>query len=219
MDLSVVIPTLNAARLLPAALTALGHAPDEVIVADGGSDDGTPDIAAALGARVITASRGRGTQLAAAIAVTQHAWVLLIHADTRLEPGWQVTASAFMAQGPQRAGYFRFALDSADPRARRLERLVAWRCRVLALPYGDQGLLLHRDLLGSIGGIPPIPLMEDVALVRRLGRDRLVALDAAAVTSAAKWEKGGWRLGSARNLVCLALYFAGIPPQAIARLY
>jgi rSAM/selenodomain-associated transferase 2 len=219
VDLSVVIPTLNAARLLPGTLAALGNAPDEVVVADGGSVDGTPDVAAALGARVISASPGRGPQLAAAIAVARHAWVLLLHADTRLASGWLVAASALMAEGPQQAAYFRFALDSDDPRARRLERLVAWRCRVFALPYGDQGLLLHQDLLRSVGGVPPIPLMEDVALVRRLGRHRLVELDAAAVTSAAKWEKSGWRVRSARNLLCLALYFAGVPPQAIARLY
>jgi rSAM/selenodomain-associated transferase 2 len=219
MDISVVVPTLNAAHVLPATLAALLHAPDEVIVADGGSADGTPDIAKALGARVTAAPRGRGTQLAAGIAAASAAWMLLLHADTRLSPGWQEAAAKLMSEGPQRAGYFRFVLDSADPRARRLERLVAWRCRVLALPYGDQGLLLHRDLLRSAGGIPPIPLMEDVALVRRLGRTRLAALDAAAVTSAAKWENTGWRRRSARNLLCLGMFFAGVSPRVIARLY
>ena len=124
-----------------------------------------------------------------------------------------------MRHAPDRAGYFRFALDSDDPRARRLERLVAWRCRVLALPYGDQGLLIHRDLLAAVGGIRPLPLMEDVDLVRRLGRRRLVALDAAAITSAAKWQRQGWYRRSLRNLACLALYFAGVPPRLIARLY
>ena len=98
-------------------------------------------------------------------------WLLLLHADTRLPPGWRR-----VLLDPTRAGYFRFALDSDDPRARRLERLVTWRCRALALPYGDQGLLIHRDLLTAVGGIRPLPLMEDVDLVRRLGRRRLVAL-------------------------------------------
>ncbi len=76
------------------------------------------------------------------------------------------------------AGYFRFILDSPDPRARQLERAVAWRCRALALPYGDQGLLIHRDLLARVGGVRPLPLMEDVDLVRRLGRSRLTPLAA-----------------------------------------
>ena len=89
----------------------------------------------------------------------------------------------------------------------------------LALPYGDQGLLIHRDLLAAVGGIRPLPLMEDVDLVRRLGRRRLVALDAAAITSAAKWQRQGWYRRSLRNLACLTLYFAGVPPRLIARLY
>jgi len=80
-------------------------------------------------------------------------------------------------------------------------------------------LLIHRDLLRAVGGIPPLPLMEDVELVRRLGRHRLAALDVAAVTSSTKWVREGWYRRSARNLACLTLYFAGVPPRLIARLY
>jgi hypothetical protein len=87
------------------------------------------------------------------------------------------------------------------------------------MPYGDQGLLIQRDLLAQVGGMRPIPLMEDVDLVRRLGRRRLVALDADAVTSAARWERDGYLRRSARNLCCLALWFAGVPPRWIVRLY
>jgi len=216
LDISVIIPTLNARRTLPATLAALGPVA-EVIVVDGGSRDDT--VAVAAGGRVVAAPRGRGSQLAAGVAAARRDWLLLLHADTRLQSGWQQVAAAFMAAGPGRAGWFRFALDSDDPRARRLERLVAWRSSTLALPYGDQGLLVHRALLESIGGIRPMPLMEDVDLVRRLGRHRLVGLDAAALTSAAKWERDGWYRRSARNLVCLALYFAGVPVRTIARLY
>ena len=124
-----------------------------------------------------------------------------------------------MAANPDKAGYFRFALDSPDPRARRLERMVAWRCRVLGLPYGDQGLLIHRDLLERAGGMRPLPLMEDVDLIRRLGRRRLVALDADALTSADKWQRDGWIRRSARNVCCLALWFVGVPLRWIVRLY
>ena len=124
-----------------------------------------------------------------------------------------------MRAHPTQAAYFRFALDSDDLRARRLERMVAWRCRVLALPYGDQGLLIHRDLLARVGGMRPLPLMEDVDLIRRLGRKNLRALDATALTSAEKWRRDGWYRRSARNLCCLALWFAGVPPRIIARIY
>ncbi len=216
MSLSVVIPTLNAGATLAATLAAIGAGP-EIVIADGGSRDATAAVAAP--ARVITAPRGRGSQLAAGIATASHDWLLLLHADTRLSPGWQGAAAAHMAGCPRAAGYFCFRLDSADPRARRLERLVAWRCRVLALPYGDQGLLIHRDLLARVGGMRALPLMEDVDLVRRLGRGRITALPADAITSALKWERDGWTRRSVRNLCCLTLWFAGVPPRLIQRLY
>ena len=216
--LSVVIPALNASTSLPAALAALGDMPAEVVVVDGGSTDGTADLAAQLGALVVRAPRGRGGQLAAGVAAARGPWLLLLHADTMLAPGWADAVRDAMRDLGQ-AAYFRFALDDAALAARRLERAVAWRCRVLALPYGDQGLLIHRDLLAAVGGIRPLPLMEDVDLIRRLGRARLASLPVAAVTSAARWRDQGYLRRSARNLGCLALFFLGVPPRIIARLY
>lgn len=218
IDLAVVIPVLNASRTLNSTVAAIGPVRDLVVV-DGGSRDGTPNLALRLGARVVTAPLGRGPQIAAGVAAAKAGWVLILHADTRLEVGWRDAARAHMARGTARAACFRFALDSDEPAARRLERMVAWRCRVLALPYGDQGLLIHTDLLRAIGGIRPLPLMEDVDLVRRLGRRRVTMLEPAAITSAGKWRRDGWRRRSVRNLFCLALWFLGLPPRLIARVY
>lgn len=220
--LSVVIPTLNAARHLAGTLAALRGAPSaELIIADGGSGDATRPLAEAAGATVLDAPRGRGAQIAAGAAAARAPWLLLLHADTRLSPGWGKVAAAHMADpaNAARAGYFRFALDSRAPQARRLERAVAWRSRMLGLPYGDQGLLIPARFLADLGGVRMLPLMEDVDLVRRIGRRRLVALDADAVTSAEKWERQGWTARSARNLLCLTLWFAGVPPRLIRRLY
>lgn len=219
-ELSAVIPTLNAAAHLEPCLAAIAGI-GEIVAVDGGSRDGTVSLAERLGARVLTTTPGRGSQLAAGIAAARAPWLLLLHADTRLGPNWRAAAADFMAgaDATARAGYFRFVLDTPHPWARRLERLVAWRGRVLGLPYGDQGLLLPRGLLDEVGGMRPLPLMEDVDLVRRIGRRRLVALDAPAVTSATRWERDGWRLRSARNLSCLTLYFLGVPPNRLAPLY
>lgn len=220
---AIVVPALNAAPTIAATLRSVlapdHRRPAEILVVDGGSNDATCSIAELAGARVVAAPRGRGAQLAAGVAAVRSPWLLLLHADTRLDAGWQESVCRHAAGGPGRAGYFRFALDSDDRRARSVERAVRWRCRAFALPYGDQGLLIHRDLLAEIGGIRPLPLMEDVDLVRRLGRRRLVPLCATAITSARRWEQDGWRRRSVRNLLCLSLFFAGVPPRWIRLLY
>ena len=221
LSVSALIPTLNAAASLGATLAALRGQVAEIIIADGGSTDSTLGIAHCIGARVIPAPRGRGVQLRAAAEAATQPWLLALHADTRPGPGWQDAVAAFIArpEAASEAGYFRFALDDSAPEARRLEAMVAWRSRALGLPYGDQGLLIGRNLYKTLGGYEPIPLMEDVALMRRIGRKRLVALPSAFITSAEKWQRDGWYARSARNLFCLLLWFAGVSPERIARVY
>ena len=221
LPVSAIVPTLNAAASLPATLAALRGTVAEIIIADGGSTDGTPDIARACGALVITTRHGRGPQLRAAAEAATQSWLLALHADTCPGSGWQEAVAGFIAHpgAAKQAGYFRFALDDAAPEARRLEAMVAWRCRSLGLPYGDQGLLIARDFYHALGGYEPIPLMEDVALIRRIGRKSLVALPADFITSAEKWQRDGWYARSARNLFCLSLWFAGVSPERIARVY
>jgi rSAM/selenodomain-associated transferase 2 len=221
--ISVVIPVLNAAEELPKALVALAESAlvGEIIVVDGGSRDGGAAIARRAGARMIDAPRGRGTQLAAGAAEVAGDWSLFLHADCRLGAGWEDAVRAFVtAPGAAgRAGYFDLALDDDVPAARRLERLVRWRCQVLALPYGDQGLLIHRTLYDRIGGYEAIPLMEDVDIVRRLGRARLKPIGATITTSAKRYQHGGYWWRPLRNLFCLLLYVAGVPPARIAKIY
>jgi rSAM/selenodomain-associated transferase 2 len=214
---------LNAAETLPGLIEQprASAIVEEIIVADGGSSDETVAIARAAGARVVAAPRGRGIQLAAGADAASGVWLLFLHADCRLAPGWEAALTAFTAapEAPSRAGYFDFALDDIAPAARRLERIVAWRCRVLALPYGDQGLLISRSLYRALGGYAPLPLMEDVDLVRRLGRRRLARIGARCISSPRRYRRGGYWRRPLRNLFCLSLYFAGVSPHRIARLY
>jgi rSAM/selenodomain-associated transferase 2 len=222
---SVVIPTLNVARTLGPTLDVLTSPRTglvkEVVIADGGSDDETLSIAHAYGCRVVHASKGRGTQLRHGATVATEDWLLFLHADTRMTADWTKAVSDFVARpdAEELAAVFQFRLDDNRTRARALEFLVWLRTRWLALPYGDQALVLSRKLYDEIGGFSDIPLMEDVDIIRRIGRRRLMVLPAYAVTSADRYRREGYVRRSLRNLACLGLYFLGVPLARIVKLY
>ena len=216
--LSAVIPTLNAAPMLADTLVRI-RAADEIVVVDGGSSDETVAIAEGHGARVIRSPKGRGLQLRSGGEAARGDWLLFLHADTLPGHGWRRAADAHAASAPDKAACFRFRLLDRSWQARLVERGVAARVRLLGLPYGDQGLLTPRALYEAVGGYRPLPLMEDVDLVRRIGRNRLRLLDEDAWTSAERWQRDGWLRRSARNFGILALYRAGVSPERLARLY
>ncbi len=227
--ISVVIPTLNAEAGLTATLTALVPATvqgiiREVIIVDGGSGDATADIADVAGANFIRSEPGRGTQLAAGAEAARSKWLLFLHADTVLQTGWEAEAAKFMEHvdlGDRlpSAAAFSFALDDFGARPRMLEAIVGLRCALFSLPYGDQGLLVPKQLYNSVGGYRSMPLMEDVDLVRRLGRKRLAMMRSKAVTSPERYKRNGYLPRVARNAACLSLYFLRVPPTTLARLY
>jgi rSAM/selenodomain-associated transferase 2 len=219
LDVSVVIPTLNAQATLGRTIAPLRGHVREIVVSDGGSQDDTISVAQQCGAVVLVGPAGRGGQLLRGARASSSGWFLFLHADTQLQDPWRDRVAEAIADDPAIASYFQFALDDDTPQARRLERMVAWRSRVLALPYGDQGLLISRQLYDATGGWRDMPLMEDVDFVRRIGRIRLAALQARAVTSAEKFRRDGYTWRSAKNLFFLGLYTFGVNPAAIKRIY
>ena len=190
--ISVVIPTQNAQLVLPRCFDSLIGATvrgvvREVIVADGGSSDDTLLIADAAGAHVITGGKSRASQLAAGALAARHDWMLFLHPETALDPGWDTEAEAFLERTTlerPRAAVFRFGVDEFNGSGRWSETRAALRCALFKLPCGNQGLLIHKRLYRLVGGYREVP-MEDVDLVRRIGARRLMMLRTRAVNTTA----------------------------------
>ncbi|PLS23584.1 TIGR04283 family arsenosugar biosynthesis glycosyltransferase [Neptunicoccus cionae] len=220
--ITVIIPTLNSAHTLGPTLASLfdGVAAGlvhQVIFADGGSTDGTDHIAEETGVDFHPSAPGRGIQMAGAARTATTQWLLFLHSDTVLSEDW---TSAVRSHVESRTGaaYFRLRFDSSGPAATLVAAWANLRASLFGLPYGDQGLLLPASLYSKTGGFPEIPLMEDVALARKL-RGQLSALDATATTSAVKYREQGWLKRGTRNLTTLALYFLGMAPEKLAQRY
>jgi rSAM/selenodomain-associated transferase 2 len=216
-ELAVVIPVLNRRCELEATLRGLPPV-GELIVVDGGSSDGSAQVAAGHGAALLVRAPGRGGQLRAGAEHAALPWLLFLHADTRLDAAaWTAIGDVIAQEKTARAGTFGLRLDDRAWQARLIELGVRLRVALLALPYGDQALLIHRSLYDETGGYRDLPLMEDVDLVRRLGRRRLARLEGTATTSAERWRRRGWARQSLANLRCLLLYMLGVPAERIAK--
>jgi rSAM/selenodomain-associated transferase 2 len=216
--LSIVVPALNEAPGIGACLAALaplrarGH---EVIVADGGSTDGTASLAAAHADRVLKAPRGRAAQMNAGAAVASGQALLFLHADTRLP----AEADRLVRDALQAHAWGRFdvSIDSDDPRLAVIAYFINRRSRLTGIATGDQAIFVRRD---AFPGFPPIALMEDVAFSRLMKQVSPPACVAArAVTSARRWE----RHGIARTVMLMWRlrydYWRGADPDDLARRY
>ena len=222
-EISVIIPTLNAERDLPSCLEALMEGLSEglireLIVTDGGSTDKTEAIVEAAGGNFLSGEPSRGGQLRRGAQAASGEWLLFLHADTHLAPGWAEAALNHMNTKPGNAACFRLAFRSDTRAARRVTAWANWRTRTLGLPYGDQGLVISRALYDQIGGYPNQPLMEDVAMSKAL-KGRLSLLMVEARTSAARYEAEGWLRRGARNLGTLLRYQMGVDPARLAKRY
>ncbi|MDX1567988.1 MAG: TIGR04283 family arsenosugar biosynthesis glycosyltransferase [Longimicrobiales bacterium] len=221
--LGVVVPTLNESGELPSLLDDLARLsfPHRVVVVDGGSVDGTRALARSRGVEVHTARRGRGFQLNAGAAVLDTPWLLFLHADVRLPHDARRALEDWLpGADPDEVAFFRLRHGGDHWFYRLAEKIQRLRERVSGLVYGDQGLLIHRDLFDAVGGYPPLPLMEDVEIMRRIRRrGRPVRLPAEMVASPRRYEREGRWLGWARNGVLLGLHLLGVPARILARWY
>lgn len=221
--LSIIIPTLNAAsdlaetaaHLVPGVTAGLTK---ELVVSDGGSNDGTQDIARDLGATVVDGPPGRGGQIARGAEAAKAEWLLILHADTHLSPDWVEAVEQHIHTQKDYAGYFQLRFRAAGIWPSIVSQGANLRSRVFGLPYGDQGLLISQKVLEEVGGVPEVPLMEDVLLARRLKR-RLRTLSATAATSASRYQQEGWSNRVFRNLWTLLQFRLGVSPETLKKKY
>jgi rSAM/selenodomain-associated transferase 2 len=217
-SITVVIPTLNEATFVGMAIASVAGEASEVIVVDGGSTDTTTREAAAAGARILAAPRGRGAQLDMGAREARGEWLVFLHADTWLDRGWSGALRGL--DSVVVGGAFRFSLDSPRARYRIVEAGVRLRCATLGLPFGDQALFVRRQIFALAGGFGRAPILEDVDFVRRLRRHGRLAFPAApALTSARRWEERGFLRTTLLNWLVLGLDAAGWPRERLAQLY
>ena len=220
---SVIIPTLDEVARLPPLIAALRREAElaEIIVADGGSADGTEAVAEALGARVVRTAPGRGRQLGAGAAAASGEILLFLHADSVFPAGGLAALAALLDRDPAiPGGNFRVVFDGDSGFARWLTGFYGW-LRRFALYYGDSGIFVRRRVYAAIGGFAEMPLMEDYHFVRRLERaGPTVRVDHPPLVTSSRKFRGrhpvaifwGWT-------VVHILYWLGVAPERLARLY
>ena len=231
MHIAVVIPALDEAETIADAIASAGiedadgpEKPDdsdlrtEILVVDGGSHDRTADRARAAGARVLTSPPGRALQLETGWRATEGEVVLFLHADTRLPRGWAAALRDALRDPSVVAGAYRLRFAERSPGLAIVEWGARLRARWAGLPYGDQALFARRSALAAIGGIAPVPIAEDLDLVRALGRrGRIALLPQEVVTSARRYLRGGVLRVWLRHAVALLGWRLGVDRERLAR--
>jgi rSAM/selenodomain-associated transferase 2 len=223
-SISIIIPVLNEEQVVGACLDSLlaHHECNslEIVVVDGGSTDGTLEEISKRGVSPVSSSPGRGLQQhTGAKAGTREIFVFL-HCDTTLPPDFPLHVRETVQQDNVAAGAFRLRIDGQGPGFRCLAAGVNLRSRIFGLPYGDQALFMYRSTYFSSGGFPEQPLMEDVALVKRLRKlGRIVLAPACVTTSARRWQQHGLLRTTLINQLILLGSAVGVPPHRLAQWY
>jgi rSAM/selenodomain-associated transferase 2 len=221
-SLAIVIPVLDEApRIgeLLRELQPLRQAGVELVVADGGSRDGTPEIAAAFADAVIDAPRGRARQMNAGAAASRGDILLFLHADTLLPPAGVAAVMAAIEDGAQ-WGRFDVRIAGQAPLLRVVARMMNWRSRLTGIATGDQAIFVRREMFERVGGYPELPLMEDIRLSATLKRLAPPAcLREQVTTSGRRWEQRG----VLRTILLMwwlrAAFFFGADPRQLALRY
>ena len=221
MRVSVIIPTLNEAGGIVQTLSRVRQAGEcEVVVVDGGSTDGTPELARLLADIVLPAARGRARQMNAGVHAATGEILLFLHADTALPQGFSALVTQALCDPRVVGGRFDVRLDAPGWPFRMVETMMNLRSRLTRISTGDQAIFVRRETFLAVGGYPEVDLMEDLELSRNLKRvGQIACLRARVTTSARRWQRDG----VAKTIVLMwtlrLCHFFGVPPQRLKAFY
>ncbi|MDA0690983.1 MAG: TIGR04283 family arsenosugar biosynthesis glycosyltransferase [Nitrospinae bacterium] len=221
VKISVIIPTLNEALILNQTLTAINqHSPHEVIIADGGSQDDTLDIAKSFSLRIVNSPPGRALQMNAGARTATGELLLFLHADSQVDAKSYKKMVAVMKRGNSLGGAFSLAIESDKPSLRLISTLATLRSKYLHLVYGDQAIFVRTHVFREMGGVACLPICEDLDFFRRLQKKGpTVLLEEKTFTSARRWRTEGIVFTTLRNIVIAALFLLGFPPRILSKWY
>lgn len=220
MKLSIIIPTLNEEHSLGGTLASFSGHGFEVIVVDGGSEDGTVEIARQHNSVVLISNRGRGIQQHTGASHAGGDVLLFLHADTSLPRGFETMIEEALSHPGVVYGAFHLRHHPSTPFLNLVALMANLRCLLMKMPYGDQALFMRRSDYLRVGGFKDLPIMEDVDLVRRLNRIGRFKLTRGRVkTSARRYDKEGIIYATIRNWSLIIRYLLGQSPHRLHRLY
>ena len=219
-ELSIIIPTFNSELTLFKTISSLGRGL-RIYVIDGGSRDNTIKIAKQCNVSVEVSRPNRGYQLSKGASYISQGWILFLHSDTVLSPNLHDEVNKFIRKtnSLNNVGNFMLKFDDKNFFLRIVEKSVRLRCKLLSLPYGDQGLLIHNSLYKKIGGFNPLPLMEDVDLISRINKKNLFCIPSYAVTSSERYKKDGYLIRVLKNFICFLMFKFNFPIKLIKNFY
>jgi rSAM/selenodomain-associated transferase 2 len=220
MSISIIIPALNEALGIGACLRSLRpQRPQQIIVVDGGSTDGTV-VTAAEADLVLSSPRGRANQMNAGAARATGDTLLFLHADCELQDGALAGAQRLLTRPAVIAGCFTMTVQAEGARYRCIDACASARARLTGLAYGDQGLFVRRRDFERLGGFPPLRFMEDLFFSRTLSRlGRIVVARSRIFVSARRWQRTGLVRQTWRNWFLTALAAAGAHPDLLTDYY
>lgn len=221
MNISIIIPTLNEQASLGLLLDTLqSYHGLEIIVADGGSNDNTLDIAKEYDVRAVSSEPGRGVQQNMGAKLASGEILLFLHCDTILPENFDKHIENLIDQPGTAAGAFRLKINANGAGFRLIEWGANLRSRLFKMVYGDQALFMYRKTFHRVGGFPGQLILEDVELVRRIKQiGRIQLAPVAVITSKRRWQRYGLLRTTLLNQVILIGNFFKVSPEKLGRLY